>query len=182
MKKMFNAFKNRKGFTLVEIIVVLAILAIIIAVAIPSLSGVLRDSRGKVLLQEARAALVGIQAKITQDNLLPVGNKFLALIDKDSTTGAGISVKAYYVGTVAADGKIDTSAGSFKLCGIIYCDTTKRSKDCTVFIPLNDTAAVYDTFAEADAAAKSFAYPDVSDTVNGKVLVSASPAAPSEEG
>lgn len=46
MKKVFR--KNRKGFTLVELIIVIAILAILAAVAIPNFIGLTKEAnRGK---------------------------------------------------------------------------------------------------------------------------------------
>ncbi len=59
--------KNKKGFTLIEIIVVLVILAILAAAAIPSMMGFIEDSRGKALIAEARAAYVACQAIATEE-------------------------------------------------------------------------------------------------------------------
>lgn len=43
MFRLINSLKNRKGFTLIELIVVLAVLAIIMAIAVPRFLGV-KDS------------------------------------------------------------------------------------------------------------------------------------------
>jgi len=45
MFRMMNKLKNRKGFTLIELIVVLAVLAIIMAIAVPRFLGVQEDAR-----------------------------------------------------------------------------------------------------------------------------------------
>jgi len=45
MFRLINKLKNRKGFTLIELIVVLAVLAIIMAIAIPRFSRVRDDAR-----------------------------------------------------------------------------------------------------------------------------------------
>lgn len=48
MKKMQNPSpRNRKGFTLIELIVVIAILAILAAIAIPAFTGTLNRSKQK---------------------------------------------------------------------------------------------------------------------------------------
>lgn len=45
LEKMKKRFKNEKGFTLVELLAVVAILAIILAIAIPSVGGLINDSK-----------------------------------------------------------------------------------------------------------------------------------------
>ena len=60
---MMNVLRNKKGFTLVEILVVLAILAILIAVAVPSLNGALNDAKEKTALANARAAYIAYELK-----------------------------------------------------------------------------------------------------------------------
>ncbi len=45
MFRIINKLKNRKGFTLIELIVVLAVLAIIMAIAVPRFLGVQEDAR-----------------------------------------------------------------------------------------------------------------------------------------
>jgi prepilin-type N-terminal cleavage/methylation domain-containing protein len=47
MFKLINKVKNRKGFTLVELLVVLAVLAIISAIAIPRFAGVQASAKVK---------------------------------------------------------------------------------------------------------------------------------------
>lgn len=58
--------KNRKGFTLVEIIVVLVILAILAAFTIPAMLGFVDDARGKARIAEAREIYVAYQSAATE--------------------------------------------------------------------------------------------------------------------
>jgi len=58
--------KNRKGFTLVEIIVVLIILAILAAFTIPTMLGFVGDARGKSYIAEAREVYVAAQSTATE--------------------------------------------------------------------------------------------------------------------
>lgn len=58
--------KNRKGFTLVEIIVVLIILAILAAFTIPTMLGFVNDARGKAMIAEARTVYVAAQSTATE--------------------------------------------------------------------------------------------------------------------
>lgn len=50
------------GFTLVELIVVLVILAILAAFTIPAMLGFVEDARGKAAIAEAREVYVAAQA------------------------------------------------------------------------------------------------------------------------
>lgn len=63
MKKIL---KNKKGFTLVEIIVVLVILAILAGAAIPTMLGFIDDAKNKTVIAEGRAVLVAAQVKATE--------------------------------------------------------------------------------------------------------------------
>lgn len=62
--------KNRKGFTLVEIIVVLVILAILAAFTIPTMLGFVDDAKGKAMIAEAREVYVAAQAAATENSAI----------------------------------------------------------------------------------------------------------------
>ena len=60
---MLNKLKknNKKGFTLVELIVVLVILAILAALLIPALTGYIDKARDKQIIAETRQAVMAAQ-------------------------------------------------------------------------------------------------------------------------
>lgn len=67
MTKLINLKKDKKGFTLVEVIVVLVILAILAAILVPSLSGYIDEANEKVAIAEARAVLMAAQTIASQE-------------------------------------------------------------------------------------------------------------------
>lgn len=78
--KKENGKKNLKGFTLVEIIVVLVILAILAAAMIPALTGYIEKSRQKTAVSEARSVLTALQTVASEE--YAKGTVF----DEDNTT------------------------------------------------------------------------------------------------
>ncbi len=60
--------KNRKGFTLVELLAVIVILALIMSIAIVSISGVLQDSREKAYRETAVSIIKGVRQRLALAN------------------------------------------------------------------------------------------------------------------
>ena len=67
--------KKNKGFTLVEVIVILVILAILAAVLIPSLTTYIDKAKEKSITANARAAFVATQALASENYGLGTENK-----------------------------------------------------------------------------------------------------------
>lgn len=57
---MFNLKRNKKGFTLIELIVVIAILAILAAIAIPSFIGITQTAQTNVAMANGTAIATAI--------------------------------------------------------------------------------------------------------------------------
>ncbi len=68
--------KNNKGFTLVELIVVLVILAILAAILVPALLGYIDKARQAQYEEEAHAILVAAQAYETEQYAKGAGGAF----------------------------------------------------------------------------------------------------------
>ena len=58
---MFTKVKNKKGFTLVELIVVLVILAILAALLVPALTGYIDKAKEKKVIAETRMVVMAVQ-------------------------------------------------------------------------------------------------------------------------
>ena len=66
MLKLMQVLRNRKGFTLMELIVVLIILAILIAALTPVLIGWINDARETAERANGRTVLLAIQTVVTE--------------------------------------------------------------------------------------------------------------------
>ncbi len=62
MFRLINSLKNKKGFTLIELIVVLAVLAIIMAIAVPKFMGV--QEQAKIDADKSTAAMIAKAAEL----------------------------------------------------------------------------------------------------------------------
>lgn len=66
-EKIRSLAKNKRGMTMIEIIVVLVILAILAAFMIPSMLGFVDDARGKAFVAEARTCYIAAQTIATEE-------------------------------------------------------------------------------------------------------------------
>lgn len=104
MKKMM---KNRKGFTLMEMLIVVAIIAILVIIAIPTFNSALAKARAATDLANIRSGYAAAQVE--------------AMTEGIKGAGAGKNSVEYYLqkdGTVAAMGTNDyTCVGAAKNAG-----------------------------------------------------------------
>lgn len=86
---MFKKLKenNKKGFTLVELIVVLVILAILAALLIPALTGYIDKARNKSIVAETRQTVMAAQT----------------LVDEKYANNASTAITVAPAGTVTYD-------------------------------------------------------------------------------
>jgi len=114
MLGFFQRLKKRRGFTLIELIVVIAILAILAAILVPTMMSVIGTARQQV--KESNAAAVFSAAQAAYVTLVSVngaeiatgphasgsGDALIAEIERN--LGAGTSAKEAYTVHVTANG------------------------------------------------------------------------------
>ncbi|MEG0086796.1 MAG: prepilin-type N-terminal cleavage/methylation domain-containing protein [Niameybacter sp.] len=83
-ERMQQASKNQKGFSLVELIIVIAILGIIAAIALPNITGVVDNARRNADLTNAKSiANAAVMAKAKDDSLKLNSDTGAMLASKD---------------------------------------------------------------------------------------------------
>ncbi|SHJ70715.1 general secretion pathway protein G [Hathewaya proteolytica DSM 3090] len=100
---------KKKGFTLIELIVVIAILGVLAAVLLPKFSGFTDDARGKSALTEAKNCQLAIEYFNGQHG------KFPTTSDRDELVKCGLPAPVSFDTTKKPyiDG-LDTTNGAFK--------------------------------------------------------------------
>lgn len=124
---MFKKLKEnkKKGFTLVELIVVLVILAILAALLIPALTGYIDRAKEKDIIAETRQTVMAAQTLVDEayakkdigsDNITVGG-------DTDTIKKADVAELAEVTGTI---GTVTVEKGKVK-----KLEYTKNGKKCT---------------------------------------------------
>lgn len=103
---MLKKLNNKKGFTLMEMLIVVAIIAVLVAIAIPVFNGALTKSKEAADVANLRAAYAEWQVKmLTENEKVPA--TAVALMTSDSTeTKLNYNDKLTY--TAAQDNKSAT--------------------------------------------------------------------------
>lgn len=81
---MLKKLNNKKGFTLMEMLIVVAIIAVLVAIAIPVFNGALTKSKEAADVANIRAAYAEWQVKMLTENEA-VPNDKTALMTSDGT-------------------------------------------------------------------------------------------------
>lgn len=134
LKKMKN---NKKGFTLVELIVVLVILAILAALLIPALTGYIDKSKEKSIVAETRQVVMAAQTLVDES----YGTKVEGTAVKVGTDAATVDVTYQQIADLAevkvgciTEVKLNTAtAGTDEITGtkVASVKYTKNGRLCT---------------------------------------------------
>ncbi|WP_455502121.1 type II secretion system protein [Gemmiger sp.] len=136
---MFKKLKDKKGFTLVELIVVLVILAILAALLVPALTGYIDKAKEESIKSETRMVVMAAQTLIDEQYAkAPVNTVVTVKVDDSAATGydstnseitlkksdiENLSETKGTIGAITIDG---TTKG--KIASLEY---TNKGKKCT---------------------------------------------------
>lgn len=148
-KQKLKKSNNKKGFTLVEIIVVLVILAILAAAAVPTMLGFVEDSKGKAEIANARAAYIACQSIATEEYAsgatATISTSNTYTISKTEGTGSKTnSIKLNkMLGADMEGAKVEPTITNGKVETVVYISPTKTGKSqYKVTIKPEETAVV----------------------------------------
>ena len=105
-----NLRKNKKGFTLIEIIVVVVILAVLMAVAVPSVLKYMNEADDAKFLSQARGGMIVAEAEATKQYMKletkPTANTTWTATPEDIAAITGTPKVSNVVATIDKDGTV----------------------------------------------------------------------------
>ncbi len=130
---------DKKGFTLVELLAVIVILALIMAIAIYSISGVLTSSRQSVYKETAAGIIRGVKMQLTVANRMESGKYYFdtTMLESGGTNppfggtynfGTGTAVEGTK-GVYKADDQTDSCTAT-TTSYVLIDEATNTSKIC----------------------------------------------------
>ena len=134
LKKMKN---NKKGFTLVELIVVLVILAILAALLIPALTGYIDKAKKKQIIAETRQTVMAAQTLV--DEAYAKADVGADTVKVEGETGAGENaIKKQSIADLAEVPVGNITSVTTKNGKIDTLEYTKSGKKCTYHATITD--------------------------------------------
>lgn len=175
--------RNKKGFTLIEIIVVIVILAVLMAVAVPSVMSYMNEGNKAKYETVARAALINTQTAVAKDygddgKINDVAS-VVAWVDADEKRADTLdeyfgSAKSYGSGVKVITTSITLNKGaddSDDVSSAVYRITLGGNKYRTVTVEVNGKMTVGAESSAAGTATSTYKYtttPSTTTSPSGK--------------
>ena len=145
---------NKKGFTLVELIVVLVILAILAALLIPALTGYIDKAKEKQLVAETRQIVMATQTLLDEAYAVKTSTDTISFETGDRPSAEKSKFKIYQTDikglsevktlTLLAAGAIVSNEGDV----VVTVDATNGSKIAKVVYKNHGKTCTYDATAD----------------------------------
>lgn len=135
--KLFSKTKsNNKGFTLVELIVVLVILSVLSAILVPALLGYIDEAKGKQTVLSGKSCYTASQAAFSNmyatSTVLGEGNNVPESVKKNIIDMADVDdLEILNVGTTKVAGKFDVTNHVNYIVSFVYCKI--KGKDAYLY-------------------------------------------------
>ena len=146
MNTKMQTKKAKRGFTITELVIVIAVIAILAAVLIPTFSNVINRANESAAMQEAKSEFDNFMPEIALSEEENVGDDFLFVYTKGNTTMNFAVVNGQFntdpVGESFTVGE-NTYTKSDKKVGVsggVYADYEIQNDNITIFV-LDETPA-----------------------------------------
>lgn len=117
-----KAREDKKGFTLVELIVVLVILAILAAILVPALLGWINKAKEKQIVLNARNAYLACQTVVSEDYAKATNNQTVT-----TTIPTELMKEVYNIAEVADGSITEVVVENHKVKGLTYTESKKKA-------------------------------------------------------
>lgn len=128
LQKIYKKSKEQKGFTLVEMIVVLVIIAILAAITIPALLKYIDKAREKQVVIDARTAYLAAETAVSEAYASSNSVSTFDFDNDDKTTESGIKKNASELAGITKTYTCKVTINDNKITKIEYTDTAGKKK------------------------------------------------------